>query len=90
MLEWEYNKDPAGSGTFVAEWGDFLNGLTVTASDWVAPDNISKVSDGFTDFDTFIKIDGGVDDGDYVFVNTVTDSNGDEWPVSILLKVRAR
>lgn len=90
MLTWEYKKDPDGNSTFVLGWAKFLDGLTVADSAWVAPTGITKISDGFNDFDAYVKIDGGVNDGDYIFINTITDSNGDEYVRRVLLKVGER
>lgn len=82
-------KDPRTVEDFGINWSSRVGSLTITASEWVAPDGIDIIDDSFTNTTTTAEFSGGTDGEDYEALNTVTLSNDQTAIQALVVQVRA-
>lgn len=86
----EFTKDPQAVLDYVIDWSDWLDGDTITASQWTVPDGIEKDSDTHTTTAATIWLSGGTLGETYSVVNHITTVAGRENDQTIRIKVRSQ
>lgn len=71
------SKEPTEVTTFSINWADWLNGLTIVSSSWVAPSGITIDADTNVATITLVTLSGGTWGEIYELVVTIEASNGD-------------
>jgi len=85
-------KDPSAVLDYAIDWGrDYLDGDTLTASDWVVvPSGLEIISSTFDTQISQLTLGGGVAGGVYRVSNHVTTSDGRQDNRSLVIRVEAR
>ena len=89
MFFWPDPKGPGDTLDFKIVWIGFLEGDTISASDWTVPSGITKSNESFTPTSTHVWLAGGADGQDYDCVNTITMASGRMVSRTARLSVRA-
>lgn len=74
---------------FTMNWGDlWLNGDTISTSDWTVPAGLSEVSDSFDNYKATVWVSGGVTGRTYVLFNHIVTTAGkiDKRPLYLRIK----
>lgn len=70
------NKDPDEVLDYSFDWGEFLNGDTISASDWDVEDGLTVGSDSFSDTVTTVWLSGGQAGRSYTARNRIVTAQG--------------
>jgi len=82
-------KDPSARKDYGFDWGTlWLNGDTISASEWILPTGITKFDESNTTTDTTIWLTGGTAGTDYLVTNQITTAGGRIEQRSIKIQVR--
>lgn len=65
-------KDPNATLKYGVDWEDYLEGETITASEWIAESGITVESSSFDATSTAARLSGGVDGKRYQVTNRIT------------------
>ena len=76
MKKNEWNKDPDATKDYQALWAEWLKTDTISASTWIVPTGITKLSDSFTTTTATIWLTGGTLGRTYKVVNRVATVGG--------------
>jgi len=95
MLKPWPDKDPDALLDYELEWGDWLDGDTISNSEWIVPAGITKdatkgdrVSDAGTE--TIIWLRGGAEGQKYTLTNRITTVAGRIDDRTVTLKIRSK
>lgn len=95
MLKPWPDKDPDALLDYEMEWGDWLDGDTISNSEWIVPAGITKdpvkgdrVSDAGTE--TIIWLQGGTEGQKYILTNRITTAAGRIDDRTVTLKIRSK
>lgn len=85
-----YVKDPDAVLDYQVDWSAWLDGDTITTSEWIVPDGIVKDSDSHTDTAATIWLSGGTLNTTYLVTNRITTAAGRTDDRTIRITIRDR
>lgn len=80
-------KDPDATKDYQINWNTWLNGDTISTSEWDVPDGIKKENDTNNTTTATIWVSGGTAGEMYKLVNTIVTAGGRTEQDSITIKV---
>lgn len=83
-----FTKEPTESLDYEIDWADWLGSLTIASSSWSVPSGITQVSATNNSTTTTIRLFGGTWGETYEIFNTITASDGETEPRSILIRIQ--
>jgi len=86
MFEDEH--DPDADDDIEFDWSKWLAGDTLSASDWIVPAPLARVSQSFTATTAKVRYSGGVHGARYTLTNRITTANGRDQDRSISIKCK--
>ncbi len=73
-------KDPNSTRKFTIKWARWLlsqgSGEVIANSEWIVPEGLNKLSEGFDTVSATIWISGGTDGAIYRVINRITTDDG--------------
>jgi len=85
-----FKKNPKAVLDYGINWTTWLDGDTISTSEWTVPSGITKDSDRKTNTTTTIWLSGGTVDTDYDLVCHIVTAQGREDDRTITVMVRNR
>jgi hypothetical protein len=86
-----FTKDPEAILDYYIQWSTWLDGDTISTSEWTVPDGITEDSDAKTSAGLItIWLSGGALDANYQLVNHIVTAAGREEDQTITIAMRAK
>lgn len=89
MLNWP-EKDPDEVLDYQIDWSARLAGDTITGSEWIVAEGITRDSDSHTSSATTIWLSGGTVGDRYDMTNRITTAGGRVMDQSVRLKIKEK
>ena len=85
-----FKKAPRAKLVYGWDWGPYVDGLTISASTWIIPTGLTKVSQAASSTVATVTLSGGTLGREYDITNQVTFSDGtnDERTMTIQIENR--
>lgn len=90
MVEKEIIKDPNSELDYGFSWLEWLNGDTISASTWIVPTGLTKITENFSTTIALVWLGGGTVGETYIVTNRITTAGGRTEDRSILVIVKER
>lgn len=86
----QFIKDPDSVLDYQVDWSDWLDGDTISTSDWTVPTGITEDSDSNSTTSATIWLSGGTAGNEYECVNQIVTAAGRTADRTIVIKVEER
>lgn len=83
-------KDPDAVLDYTINWSDWLDGDTISTSDWTVPTGITKTTDSETSTTTTVWLSGGTVGTTYNMINRIVTDGGRTEDRTIAIMVSER
>lgn len=85
-----FTKDPQAVLDYRIDWSEWLDGDTISTSEWVVPDALTLESESNTTTAATVWLSGGINNGSYDITNEITTVGGRTDDRTITIKVKER
>ena len=82
-----FEKTPSELLNYTRKWRKFLNGATIASDEWASSSSVTIVSNTNDDDSSTVNTASGTVGDESILTCTMTDSNGEKYQRSILIKV---
>lgn len=86
----QFTKDPDAVLDYQIDWETWLNGDTISSSDWIVPDGLTENDASNTTTTATIWLSGGSADEQYTVTNRIVTAGGRTDDRSIVVRVQDR